>query len=456
MFRAPTALSLVAAALATLAALSGCAPHVRDRALADAMMRDVALLSDARLAGRLAGSPGERAAADHVIASLVALGLEPHRQPLAADDPDATGAANVWTVIPGRRAEAIVLGAHLDHLGIRGGKLYPGADDNASGVAVVLAIARELVAHRRELDRSIVIVVFTAEESHLRGSRRFVAEPPLPAPFAAMVNLDMVGRPLLDQPLYRAPLYLVGIDRDRSTGLVGARHYPGLRALVDTAFGSDEVVAAEDLPVVIGREIERQSEGRSDSASFESAHIPALFFGDGESSDYHQPGDTLAHIRPALLERRARAIGRVVRALSVAPASAFVRRDQRPVGRKPTPGVYLPVGLELGAAATGTGVHPALGAAASLVYFRPVWFAGIAADALRIDGHTRFAIGPELGVGPLGIELDTIFAERSRGVAARVFASLGAISLAVRIGALDDSAWFGDLTLQLAFPARIH
>src|SRR5690606_11587661 len=121
---------------------------------------------------------------------------------------------------------------------------------------------------------------------------------------SAMINVDMIGRPLLDQPLYRLGMGAIGIDPDASTGLLGARHYPGLRALADTAFSAHgtTLVAPEDLPDAIGDEVERQSRGRGDSESFSARGVPALFFGDGESSDYHQPSDTIDKLSPALLE----------------------------------------------------------------------------------------------------------------------------------------------------------
>lgn len=421
-----------------LLAVAGCATPAASR---PELMQDVAYL--AKLDGRAAGSSGEVIAADYVAVALRQLDLAPQRQALTYP----ADSANVYALLPGATDEVIVIGAHLDHLGPG----FPGADDNASGVAAVLGIARAL-RHER-LGRSILFVFFAAEEQGLLGSKQLVAAPPVPlGNIKAMVNLDMVGRPLLDAFRYRAPLFLVGIDRDRSVGLVGARSFPGLRALVDRAFGSDEVVAAEDLPDLIGREVEAQSQGRSDSASFERAGIPSLFFGDGESSDYHAKGDTVTRLKPWVLERRARAIAEVVRRLANAPAEAFARSGATPPKRKPRPGFYLPIGVQGGVSSEGV----AFGAEASLVYFRPTWFAGVSADALYVDGGRRIAVGPELGIGPFGVELDTIFTETSRGVAVRPFASLGVLALALRVGNVEGEGWFGDLTVSVKLPVFLH
>lgn len=310
------------------------APAHVDPLSAAELMAHVHTLVDPRLAGREAGSAGERAATTYVAGRLRALGLTPAEQAV----PFGTGSHNLYVRIEGaRKSEIIVIGAHLDHLGRQDGALYPGADDNASGVALLLGIAATLVDHRRELGRSVVLVWFGAEEPGMIGSQQFVADPPLPlAQIGAMVNIDMIGRPLLDQPILRASMRLFGIDAERSVGLIGARHYPGLRAVADAAFAAThgEIVAAEDLPDWIGNEVERQSAGRGDSVPFEARGIPGLFFGDGESTDYHQPTDTIDKLSPALLERRARSLVRVIVDLTNAPNSAFVRSDAIPPKRR--------------------------------------------------------------------------------------------------------------------------
>src|SRR4029453_8015333 len=107
-------------------------------------------------------------------------------------------AVNGIGILPGRdpalAGQAVVLSAHYDHLGFAGGAIYPGADDNASGTAVVVELARAFAA-AGSLDRTLVFVLFGAEEIGLVGSGHYVRHPSVPlAQTVAMLNFDMVGR----------------------------------------------------------------------------------------------------------------------------------------------------------------------------------------------------------------------------------------------------------------------
>jgi Zn-dependent M28 family amino/carboxypeptidase len=139
------------------------AAHGAEPALSpSALMAHVGVLTDVRLAGRAAGSPGEEAAAYYVSQQLARDGLLPKRQTV----PIAGGSSvNVYAFIAGQHSEeVIVVGAHLDHLGRRGQTLYPGASDNSSGVAALLGLAGSLAARGGRLDRSVLVVFFGAEE----------------------------------------------------------------------------------------------------------------------------------------------------------------------------------------------------------------------------------------------------------------------------------------------------
>ena len=105
---------------------------------------------------------------------------------------------NVISIVPGQdpvhQDEAIVIGAHRDHFGQQGGLLFAGADDNASGTAVLLEVARVLAASATRLKRSIVLVSFSGEEQGLLGSRFYVTHPVVPLPSTiAMINVDHAG-----------------------------------------------------------------------------------------------------------------------------------------------------------------------------------------------------------------------------------------------------------------------
>ena len=205
--------------------------------------------------------------------------------------------------------EAIVVGAHYDHLGTGGeGSLapdvvavHPGADDNASGTAAVLELARAFAAGGPR-PRTLVFVTFAAEEMGLLGSAEYVRRPPVPLDrTAAMVNLDMVGR------LRDGKLYVGGVDS-------GA----GLRAIVADA--------ARGLPLT--PELRGDPFAPSDQTSFYAAGRPVLFLFTGAHTDYHRPSDTWDKIHAAGLATVTTFASRVVAALAEAPtAPAYVKLD---------------------------------------------------------------------------------------------------------------------------------
>jgi Iap family predicted aminopeptidase len=178
-------------------------------------------------------------------------------------------AANVIGILPGRdpalAGEAVVIGAHYDHLGFVKGAVHPGADDNASGAAVALGLARALAA-AGGAPRTVVIALFAGEEIGLLGSRRYVRHPAFPlARTVAMVNFDMVGR-LRDGRL-----------------TVGG---------VDSGVGLARALGAPDASPVAGLVTRGSPYGPSDHSAFYGAGVPVLFFHTGTHEDYHRPGDT--------------------------------------------------------------------------------------------------------------------------------------------------------------------
>jgi Zn-dependent M28 family amino/carboxypeptidase len=294
-----------------------------------ALRAHVEALAADEMNGRLAGSRGERLAADHVARAFEAAGVGvPHGGerlqvvPLHGLGGDSV---NVIGLVaggdPGLAGEFVVVGAHIDHLG-RDGKIYRGAEDNASGVAVLIEIGRALAARRGELGRSVLLVGFGAEEGGMIGSAAFVELPPVPRErITAMVNIDMIGRKLVDQ-VWLAPLKLVyGIPGD-GVGVVGTAGRPALRRIVDDACKAAGVraVGTEDLPGSVRADVERQTAGRGDNVPFERAGIASVFFGAGESDDYHKPSDVIDKLDFPLMARRGRAILGTVIGLSRAPS----------------------------------------------------------------------------------------------------------------------------------------
>ena len=184
---------------------------------------------------------------------------------------------NVGAWLPGSdpklRDEFIMVTAHYDHLGSRGGVVFPGADDNASGTAMMLEVAEKLAALKVRPKRSIAFVGFDLEEKMIWGSRWFAAHPPWPLEekLKLFITADMIGRSLGDLPL---PLVFV----------LGSEHAPELKTFLDEVGTPPNLEAARLGVDLIGI--------RSDYGPFKERHIPFLFFSTGEHPDYHSPRDT--------------------------------------------------------------------------------------------------------------------------------------------------------------------
>ena len=242
-------------------------------------------------------------------------------------------AANVVGVLPGRdarlRDESLVIGAHYDHLGRGGegslapdalGAVHHGADDNASGVAAVLGLARAFAA-AGGAPRTLVFVAFAGEEMGLLGSTHYVRKPARPLDRTVlMVNLDMVGR-LRDRTLYAG----------------GLGSGSGLREAVSAQAGGLTLALRGD-PF-----------GPSDHTAFYSAGRPVLFLFTGAHADYHRPGDTWDKINgPGLAEVTAFA-ARVVDAVGSMPAPpAYVRVTAPPSSVRGGYGPFFGVVPEFG------------------------------------------------------------------------------------------------------------
>jgi len=182
---------------------------------------------------------------------------------------------NVLAWLPGQSDEYVIVGAHYDHLG-RGnfdslapsqiGQIHPGADDNASGTAGVLELARLLAPQRGKLKRSILFMNFSGEELGLLGSAAWVKNPTRPlAKAVAMLNMDMIGRIKDDK------IYIGGVGTGSTFKTVLAQ-------------------AQKDAPFTI--EYSPGGYSSSDHTSFVAKKIPVLFFFSGLHSDYHKPSDT--------------------------------------------------------------------------------------------------------------------------------------------------------------------
>ncbi len=324
-----SASAIVSASASASAAAS--APSKDDPLGAENLVRDIAWLAAPEQKGRRSASEDEARAAQWIAARLDEAKIpafEDQRiRPFAYSANVQRKSQNVVGVIEPHgadRKEVIVLGAHYDHLGDRGGKLYLGAEDNASGVALVLGVARALEARRGELGRPVVVAFFGSEETGLNGSIALVSKWSFDKhPVSAMVNVDMIGRKLVDQPGLWVAARVLGVlsevEPDHAVGVMLPDHPPdGLEKTVRGACKAHDlaVVMPSDLPDTLRPKVEEMARGRSDHAPFEAKKVPFVFFSSGESEDYHEPSDTVEKIDGPLLERRARCVLDTVIALS--------------------------------------------------------------------------------------------------------------------------------------------
>jgi len=249
---------------------------------ADRLMATVTLLADPKFEGRAAGSPGGIAARGVVAEKFRLTGLEPPaggylasftlgRRAAAAAKVTGT---NVVGTCPGRDAKlpVFVVSAHYDHLGVRDGVVYPGADDNASGVAVLLELAA--YCRKNPFRRTIVFAAFDAEEGGLSGARAFVAAPPIAKDRIALnINLDMVSR-----------------SDKREIYIAGTGHTPDLKPSLDEVARTArvKVLFGHDRPGKPGDDWTSQS----DHAAFHAVKVPFVYFGVEDHVDYHKPTDT--------------------------------------------------------------------------------------------------------------------------------------------------------------------
>ena len=242
-------------------------------------------------------------------------------------EPADRRADNVIGILPGTdpalAGESVVIGAHYDHLGRIGGAIYHGADDNASGTAVVLGLAKAFAA-AGGAPRTLVFVLFSGEEMGLIGSGHYVRHPVLPLErVAAMVNFDMVGR-----------------MREGRVTVAGVESGDALRALV--------TAAAAGLPLAVSY---RESPfAPSDQVRFYAAGVPVLFFTTGRHPDYHQPTDTADRLDTAGMAHIAAVGMRAVAGLAASARPVYVKvappaggRTREATGARPAGGAFLGV-----------------------------------------------------------------------------------------------------------------
>jgi hypothetical protein len=246
-----------------------------------ALLRDLQTLSSDAMEGRAVGTAGGARARAYLVDRFKASGVVPfngnYLQPVEVAagrrNVGARAGANVVGCLAGTRVPAryIVISAHYDHLGVENGTIYNGANDNASGTAALIAIARHFAD--RPLAHGLIIVAFDAEEIGLVGARAFVRSPPVDRSAIALnLNVDMIGRETAERLF-----------------VVGTRRQPQLKAVIDriAARAPLKLLAGHDDPANRSDDWTRDS----DQYAFIEADIPALLFSVEDTAEHHKPTD---------------------------------------------------------------------------------------------------------------------------------------------------------------------
>ncbi len=285
------------------------------------------IIASDEMQGRNTGEPGQKLAGEYLIAQYKKDGI-PHPptakdyfQPIPASyfvrpfSPKLGDSENIWAYIEGsdKKDEVVVITAHYDHVGMKNGEIYNGADDDGSGTVALLEIAQAF--HQAKINgngprRSILILHVTGEEHGLHGSRFYSENPLFPLQnTVANINIDMIGRRDTFHPDTNNYVYVIGSDRlstdlHNITEAANARH---TNLVLDYKY--NDINDPQRFYY------------RSDHYNFAKNGIPSVFLFNGIHEDYHKPGDDPEKIEYDALEKRTR--------LAFAIAWEIANRDQR-------------------------------------------------------------------------------------------------------------------------------
>lgn len=253
------------------------------------IQKDVEYLASDELEGRNTGSKGEALAADYVANRFEKIGLEPkgignyfqtfrftpkkNPHSTSEEEPAEMAGKNVVGYIDNGAPTTVIIGAHFDHLGLGGegsgskstdvGQVHNGADDNASGVAMLLQLAANL--KKGPSNNNYLFIAFSGEEKGLFGSSYYAKNPTIDMDRVNyMINMDMVGR----------------LNKEKSLAVYGVGTSPGWKEVLNK-------VNTDGFDLVF----EESGVGPSDHTSFYLQDVPVLHFFTGQHEDYHKPTD---------------------------------------------------------------------------------------------------------------------------------------------------------------------
>jgi hypothetical protein len=294
-----------------------------DEELFSSLKKDVYFLAADDLGGRAIGTTGEQKAAEYLAQEFDKLGLtpmgtngffqeftvskpsNPHEEAVIGTDGAGVTGRNVVAFLDKKADKTIVIGAHFDHLGMGGqgslhrgdSAIHNGADDNASGTAALLALAK--IFKYETLKSNILFIAFSGEENGLWGSNYFVKNPTVDLKTVNyMINMDMVGR----------------LNPEKSLAVHGVGTSPSFPSVLDP-LNSDSLKLVPSESGV----------GPSDHTSFYLQDLPVLHFFTGQHADYHKPSDDADKINYEGLVQVIRYISRMIAGLDAEPKLAFTK-----------------------------------------------------------------------------------------------------------------------------------
>ena len=255
----------------------------------ESFKKDVEYLASEKLEGRFPGTNGEQLAANYIAEKFEKFGLtnltdsyfqnfnftlpsSPHEEVKFNQDTDTKiNAKNIIAFIDNKKKNTVIIGAHYDHIGYGGqysldrgiNEIHNGADDNASGTAMLLSLAKQL-NNKNDLENNYLFIAFSAEELGLIGSRYFVNSDVFnKESINFMINLDMVGR----------------LNAEKELSIFGVGTSSIFKQVVNSLNNNFKLKIIED------------GTGPSDHTSFYNKDIPVLFFHTGSHENYHRPSD---------------------------------------------------------------------------------------------------------------------------------------------------------------------
>lgn len=293
--------------LILLLACSGCFKLMAQKASGPIdsalLMKDVKTLADNKFEGRKTGTKGNRLAQFYLLDRFKQVGLKQfnntYEQPFYfTNSKGKVMGTNLYGYIPGKSESVIVISAHYDHVGI--GKpnetkdsIYNGADDNASGVAGLLAMAAYF--KKNPPNHTLIFAAFDAEEMGLQGAKAFVAKLPVPAANIVLnINMDMISHNDKNE------LYVCGTS-----------HFPALKKHITAAAGKSNI----SLPMGHDKSGDGDQDwtAQSDHHAFFVKKIPFLYFGVEDHVDYHKASDEYSRINHSFFYQAVQSILEVVK-----------------------------------------------------------------------------------------------------------------------------------------------